>query len=66
MLSRIMRQSAAVALWAAAVNSQATPTSEPLLDAGDIETFVPTEFLAPAEVDCTARLEQSKSPAYNS
>ena len=50
MHSKIIRQSAAVALYAIAVQSQTTATDAPLLDASDIEGVVPTDFLAPAEV----------------
>ncbi|KAL8737190.1 MAG: hypothetical protein Q9181_001947 [Wetmoreana brouardii] len=41
------------------VNAQATQTSEPLIDASDIEDFVPTQLLSPAEATSIAAVADS-------
>lgn len=56
MLSKILIQSAAVALFAAVVDSQAVPSGEPFFDASDIEDVVPSQYLAPAEVRLVGNL----------
>ncbi|KAI4126448.1 MAG: hypothetical protein LQ338_003735 [Usnochroma carphineum] len=72
MLSKILIQSAAVALFAAVVDSQAVPSGEPFFDASDIEDVVPSQYLAPAEATSIAAVADSfiasvtAAPEYSS
>ncbi|KAL8938374.1 MAG: hypothetical protein Q9216_003931 [Gyalolechia sp. 2 TL-2023] len=47
MQTKIIQQTTVAALYAIAVNSQASPSREPLLDAGDIQDVFPSAILAP-------------------
>ncbi|KAL8830279.1 MAG: hypothetical protein Q9170_005808 [Blastenia crenularia] len=46
-------------LCAVAVNSQSTSTDEPLIDAGDIENVIPTQYLAASEATSIAAVADS-------
>lgn len=50
MYSKTFAQAAAVAFYALGVHSQDSPSSEPIVEAEDIQAVVPTELLSPAYV----------------
>ncbi|KAL8682914.1 MAG: hypothetical protein Q9186_001077 [Xanthomendoza sp. 1 TL-2023] len=72
MHSRILMSSVALAFSATAVNSQATSTNEPAVEASDIEAVIPTEIISPAQATSIAAVADTfiasvtAAPEYSS